>query len=142
MKLENRCSKEDREILDFEIRILNCLRFFRALIEIEIINDDEYEKSEDFYVELSSPSWLTDYGLGQNGADGRPVLGSHTRCRIDIVEDIEFKVRIVLNWITLTSILVSEFRGSIGRQCKCFADGWNTFVETKIPGRLQSRGSR
>uniref|UniRef100_A0A914QE82 Calx-beta domain-containing protein n=1 Tax=Panagrolaimus davidi TaxID=227884 RepID=A0A914QE82_9BILA len=63
----------------------------KALIEIEIINDDEYEKSEDFYVELSPPVWLTDYGLGEGGADGRPVLGAHTRCRIDIIEDVEFK---------------------------------------------------
>uniref|UniRef100_A0AC35FWV6 Calx-beta domain-containing protein n=1 Tax=Panagrolaimus sp. PS1159 TaxID=55785 RepID=A0AC35FWV6_9BILA len=63
----------------------------KALIEIEIINDDEYEKSEDFYVELSPPVWLTDYGLGEGGADGRPLLGAHTRCRIDIIEDVEFK---------------------------------------------------
>uniref|UniRef100_A0AC34FNK9 Calx-beta domain-containing protein n=2 Tax=Panagrolaimus sp. ES5 TaxID=591445 RepID=A0AC34FNK9_9BILA len=63
----------------------------KALIEIEIINDDEYEKSEDFYVELSDPIWVTDYGLGEGGADGRPVLGAHTRCRIDIIEDMAFK---------------------------------------------------
>uniref|UniRef100_A0AC34R8K4 Calx-beta domain-containing protein n=1 Tax=Panagrolaimus sp. JU765 TaxID=591449 RepID=A0AC34R8K4_9BILA len=62
-----------------------------AKIEIEIINDDEYEKSEDFFVELGHPIWETDFGPGENGADGRPVLGAHTRCKIVIIEDKEFK---------------------------------------------------
>uniref|UniRef100_A0A7E4UWF2 Sodium/calcium exchanger 1 n=1 Tax=Panagrellus redivivus TaxID=6233 RepID=A0A7E4UWF2_PANRE len=60
-------------------------------LEIEIINDDEYEKSEDFYIELGQPVWETDIGPGENGADGRPILGAHTRCKVIIIEDKEFQ---------------------------------------------------
>lgn len=84
---------------------------FRAEIEIEIINgkdrftwshvnmsrhykdilDDEYEKTEDFYVELDQPVWHVRNQEGQDGADGRPVLGAHTRCKVQITEDYAFK---------------------------------------------------
>ena len=30
---------------------------FSANIEIPIVNDDEYEKSEDFYIQLGEPIW-------------------------------------------------------------------------------------
>lgn len=63
----------------------------KAEIEIEIINDDEYEKTEDFYVELDRPVWHVRNQEGENGADGRPVLGSHTRCKVLILENLELK---------------------------------------------------
>lgn len=84
--------------------------FSRAQIEIEIINDDEYEKEEDFYVELSAPRWETDLGPGENGADGSPVLGSHTRCKVVIIEDKEFKVSFIFN-ITLNL----DFQGFVDK---------------------------
>jgi hypothetical protein len=33
----------------------------RGEIRIQVINDDEYEKSEDFYVELETPSLVSAY---------------------------------------------------------------------------------
>ncbi|KAL3115582.1 hypothetical protein niasHT_014259 [Heterodera trifolii] len=66
----------------------------KAEIHIEIINDDEYEKSEEFFVEMGTPEWRD--GKGQVGPkegqpDGRPILGEHSRCKILITEDKEFK---------------------------------------------------
>lgn len=57
-----------------------------------MINDTEYEKSEDFYIELGQP-------IGDNekppqdpkAPDGRPVLGDHSRCKVVIIEDDELK---------------------------------------------------
>jgi len=63
----------------------------KAEIEIEIVNDDEYEKTEDFFVELEPPVWHVKNQEGENGADGRPVLGAHIRCKVQITEDYEFK---------------------------------------------------
>lgn len=57
-----------------------------------IINDDEYEKSEEFYLELGEPVWLDEVKEGEEGAEGRPVLSDHPRCKIVITEDKEFKV--------------------------------------------------
>jgi solute carrier family 8 (sodium/calcium exchanger) len=49
----------------------------KATIYIEIINDDEYEKSEEFYVELGMP--ILKDGRQNNKEegvpDGRPILG-------------------------------------------------------------------
>ncbi|TKR60574.1 hypothetical protein L596_027801 [Steinernema carpocapsae] len=61
----------------------------KAEICIEIINDDEYEKSEDFYIELGDPIWINK----PKDADelGRPVLSDHYRCKVVITEDKEFK---------------------------------------------------
>ncbi|KAI1727170.1 calx-beta domain-containing protein [Ditylenchus destructor] len=63
----------------------------KAGIEIEIINDDEYEKAEDFYVELGEPIWHVKKTSDQSGPDGRPIVGAHKRCRVTITEDKEFK---------------------------------------------------
>ncbi|KAI6230032.1 CBN-NCX-1 protein [Aphelenchoides fujianensis] len=62
-----------------------------AEIRIYVKNDDEYEKSEDFYIELGQPIWHKENQEGENGADGRPVLGDHTRCKVVIIEDDELK---------------------------------------------------
>uniref|UniRef100_A0A1I8A5K8 Sodium/calcium exchanger 3 n=1 Tax=Steinernema glaseri TaxID=37863 RepID=A0A1I8A5K8_9BILA len=58
-------------------------------IRIEIVNDDEYEKSEDFYIELGEPIWVN----RPKEADelGKPLLGDHSRCKVVITEDREFK---------------------------------------------------
>jgi len=65
----------------------------RATLSFEIMNDDDYEKAEDFYVELSEPQWHVKdpEALGQDGADGRPLLGAHKRCKVTITEDKEFR---------------------------------------------------
>ncbi|VDM60633.1 unnamed protein product [Angiostrongylus costaricensis] len=61
----------------------------KAEIRIPIINDDEYEKSEDFYIELGEPIWGTDSEKTE-GNDGRPVLSLY-RCKVVITEDKDFK---------------------------------------------------
>lgn len=35
---------------------------FRAEIRIPIVNDDEYEKNEDFFIELGEPVWHREIG--------------------------------------------------------------------------------
>uniref|UniRef100_A0A158P9X3 Sodium/calcium exchanger 1 n=1 Tax=Angiostrongylus cantonensis TaxID=6313 RepID=A0A158P9X3_ANGCA len=62
----------------------------KAEIRIPIINDDDYEKSEDFYIELAEPIWSNDSRKTEEGNGGRPVLSLH-RCKVVITEDKEFK---------------------------------------------------
>ncbi|KAI6199249.1 hypothetical protein M3Y96_00606600 [Aphelenchoides besseyi] len=68
----------------------------KAEIEIEIINDDEYEKVNSGLMKLkiqmfrsktSSLSCCHRFGM----FEGRPILGEHTRCKVQITEDHEFK---------------------------------------------------
>jgi solute carrier family 8 (sodium/calcium exchanger) len=56
-----------------------------------VINDTEYEKSEDFYIELGQPVWHKETQVDEKGPDGRPLLGAHTRCKVVIIEDDELK---------------------------------------------------
>uniref|UniRef100_A0A183BVT1 Sodium/calcium exchanger 3 n=1 Tax=Globodera pallida TaxID=36090 RepID=A0A183BVT1_GLOPA len=66
----------------------------KAEIHIEIVNDDEYEKSEEFFVELGTPEWRVGKGqveVKEGSPDGRPILGEHLRCKVVITEDKEFK---------------------------------------------------
>lgn len=65
---------------------------FRAEIRMEIINDNRYEKNEDFFIELGAPIWHTPSPDGEDDADGRPVVGEIKRCKIIIIEDQQFKV--------------------------------------------------
>ncbi|GMT10142.1 hypothetical protein PFISCL1PPCAC_1439, partial [Pristionchus fissidentatus] len=65
-----------------------------AEIRIEIINDDDYEKSEDFTIELGDPIWHRDESEiadDKEALEGRPVLSSIKRCKVIITEDKEFK---------------------------------------------------
>ncbi|GMS79921.1 hypothetical protein PENTCL1PPCAC_2096 [Pristionchus entomophagus] len=65
-----------------------------AEIRIEIINDDEYEKNEDFTIELGEPIWHRDeddFKDEKEALEGRPVLSSIKRCKVIITEDKEFK---------------------------------------------------
>lgn len=71
--------------------------FFRAEIRIEIVNDNQYEKNEDFYIELGVPVWHTPAPPGEDGLDGTPVLGEHRRCKILIIEDQQFKVNCLIS---------------------------------------------
>ncbi|KAK6028359.1 Calx-beta domain protein [Ostertagia ostertagi] len=62
----------------------------KAEIHIPIVNDDEYEKSEEFFIELGEPVWHREIEDGEEGLEGRPVL-SLSRCKVVITEDKEFK---------------------------------------------------
>ncbi|VDM77676.1 unnamed protein product, partial [Strongylus vulgaris] len=62
----------------------------KAEIRIPIVNDDEYEKNEDFFIELGEPVWHRDIAATDEGIEGRPVL-SLGRCKVVITEDKEFK---------------------------------------------------
>ncbi|EYC30998.1 hypothetical protein Y032_0004g1895 [Ancylostoma ceylanicum] len=62
----------------------------KAEIRIPIVNDDEYEKNEDFFIELGEPIWHRDMSETDEGIEGKPVL-SLSRCKVVITEDKEFK---------------------------------------------------
>ncbi|PIO69550.1 Calx-beta domain protein [Teladorsagia circumcincta] len=62
----------------------------KAEIRVPIVNDDEYEKSEEFFIELGEPVWHREIEDGDEGLEGRPVL-SLSRCKVVITEDKEFK---------------------------------------------------
>ncbi|KJH50617.1 Calx-beta domain protein [Dictyocaulus viviparus] len=62
----------------------------KAEIHIAIINDDEYEKNEDFYIELGEPIWHSNMEETEITKKGRPVL-TMSRCKVIITEDKEFK---------------------------------------------------
>lgn len=65
-------------------------------MKIKIINDDEYEKNEDFYLELGNPTWHTALSsIDVDNDPGRPILSSHPRCKIVITEDKEFAVHFI-----------------------------------------------
>uniref|UniRef100_A0A0N4ZP61 Sodium/calcium exchanger 1 n=1 Tax=Parastrongyloides trichosuri TaxID=131310 RepID=A0A0N4ZP61_PARTI len=65
----------------------------KGFIKIDIINDDEYEKSEDFFIYLEEPELLDEnvQSVEEGEPDGSPKLGEITRCKIVITEDKEFK---------------------------------------------------
>ncbi|CAL1571828.1 unnamed protein product [Knipowitschia caucasica] len=80
-------------------------------IQIRIIDDEEYEKKESFYIVLEEPRWLKrgisalllnqDDCEGQVSAEeeearriaemGKPILGEHSRLEVVIEESYEFK---------------------------------------------------
>ncbi|CAJ90511.1 Calx-beta domain-containing protein [Caenorhabditis elegans] len=62
----------------------------KAEIYIPIVNDDEYEKHEDFYIELGEPIWHRELADDEEGIEGKPILG-FSRCKVVITEDREFK---------------------------------------------------
>ncbi|CAD6193813.1 unnamed protein product [Caenorhabditis auriculariae] len=77
-----------------------------AEIFIPIVNDDEYEKNEDFYIELGEPIWHKAIGENEEGFDGKPILGL-ARCKVVITEDKEFKNFVDKMLVTAnTSIMV------------------------------------
>ncbi|KAL0972983.1 hypothetical protein UPYG_G00197310 [Umbra pygmaea] len=80
-------------------------------LQVRIIDDEEYEKKENFYIVLEEPRWLKrgisafllnqEYPDGQMSAEeeearriaemGKPVLGEHSRLEVVIEESYEFK---------------------------------------------------
>uniref|UniRef100_A0A671V249 Solute carrier family 8 member 2b n=1 Tax=Sparus aurata TaxID=8175 RepID=A0A671V249_SPAAU len=76
--------------------------------QVRIIDDEEYEKHENFYIVLEEPRWLKRGISGeyrQSGAEmsseeeearriaemGKPILGEHSRLEVVIEESYEFK---------------------------------------------------
>ncbi|XP_039506049.1 sodium/calcium exchanger 2a isoform X2 [Pimephales promelas] len=78
-------------------------------LQVRIINMQEYEKRENFYIVLEEPKWLkrgiSDLLLNQAtpgpeledarriAEKGKPILGEHSRLEVIIEESIAFKVR-------------------------------------------------
>ncbi|XP_055003662.1 sodium/calcium exchanger 2b isoform X5 [Boleophthalmus pectinirostris] len=70
-------------------------------IQVRIIDDEEYEKKESFYIVLEEPRWLKRGISGQLSAEeeearriaemGKPILGEHSRLEVVIEESYEFK---------------------------------------------------
>ncbi|XP_058269345.1 sodium/calcium exchanger 2b isoform X2 [Hemibagrus wyckioides] len=74
-------------------------------IQIRIIDDEEYEKHENFYIVLEEPQWMkrgiSEEQEGQLSAEeeeakriaemGKPILGEHSRLEVVIEESYEFK---------------------------------------------------
>ncbi|XP_037533621.1 sodium/calcium exchanger 2b [Nematolebias whitei] len=80
-------------------------------LQVRIIDDEEYEKHENFFIVLEEPRWLkrgiSALLLSQDGAEGqmsaeeeearriaemgKPVLGEHSRLEVVIEESYEFK---------------------------------------------------
>ncbi|XP_055003666.1 sodium/calcium exchanger 2b isoform X9 [Boleophthalmus pectinirostris] len=74
-------------------------------IQVRIIDDEEYEKKESFYIVLEEPRWLkrgiSEGQEGQLSAEeeearriaemGKPILGEHSRLEVVIEESYEFK---------------------------------------------------
>ncbi|XP_008281265.1 sodium/calcium exchanger 2b isoform X3 [Stegastes partitus] len=74
-------------------------------LQIRIIDDEEYEKHENFFVVLEEPRWLkrgiSEGTEGQMSAEeeearriaemGKPILGEHSRLEVVIEESYEFK---------------------------------------------------
>ncbi|KAA0702434.1 Sodium/calcium exchanger 2 [Triplophysa tibetana] len=74
-------------------------------IQLRIIDDEEYEKHENFYIVLEEPRWLkrgiSDGPEGELSAEteeamriaemGKPILGEHSQLEVVIEESYEFK---------------------------------------------------
>ncbi|NWH97906.1 NAC2 protein, partial [Tichodroma muraria] len=75
-------------------------------LQVKIVDDEEYEKKENFFIELGTPRWLK-RGISGDGerqlsaeeeearriADmGKPVLGDNRRLEVVIEESYDFKV--------------------------------------------------
>ncbi|XP_013889572.1 sodium/calcium exchanger 2b [Austrofundulus limnaeus] len=80
-------------------------------LQVRIIDDEEYEKHENFFIVLEEPRWLkrgiSALLLSQDGAEGqmsaeeeearriaemgKPILGEHSRLEVVIEESYEFK---------------------------------------------------
>ncbi|KAK3531399.1 hypothetical protein QTP70_018203, partial [Hemibagrus guttatus] len=74
-------------------------------IQIRIIDDEEYEKHENFYIVLEEPQWMkrgiSEEQEGQLSTEeeeakriaemGKPILGEHSRLEVVIEESYEFK---------------------------------------------------
>ena len=85
---------------------------FSKDIEIKIIDDDEYEKKEEFYIRMCSIQDLNESA----GGDGAAFFGDCVKCTVEITEDHLFKSRsdkVGLEFIKLTVTLVTFRHTSI-----------------------------
>ncbi|XP_053177016.1 sodium/calcium exchanger 2b isoform X4 [Scomber japonicus] len=69
-------------------------------LQVRIIDDEEYEKHESFYIVLEEPRWLKRGISGMSTEEeearriaemGKPILGEHSRLEVVIEESYEFK---------------------------------------------------
>uniref|UniRef100_A0A3Q3SVW3 Solute carrier family 8 member 2a n=1 Tax=Mastacembelus armatus TaxID=205130 RepID=A0A3Q3SVW3_9TELE len=67
-------------------------------LQVRIINVEEYEKQESFFIVLEDPKWLKRRLSGECEEEGRrisemgkPILGEHSRLEVIIEESCEFK---------------------------------------------------
>ncbi|XP_059404016.1 sodium/calcium exchanger 2-like isoform X1 [Carassius carassius] len=75
----------------------------RKALQVRIINMQEYEKQENFYVVLEEPKWLKRGISATPGPEveearhiaekGKPILGEHSKLEVIIEESMAFKVR-------------------------------------------------
>uniref|UniRef100_A0A3Q3H384 Solute carrier family 8 member 2a n=1 Tax=Labrus bergylta TaxID=56723 RepID=A0A3Q3H384_9LABR len=70
------------------------------VLKVRIINVEEYEKQENFFIVLEDPKWLKRGLSGECGSEedarrisemGKPILGEHSRLEVIIEESCEFK---------------------------------------------------
>uniref|UniRef100_A0A3Q3JNM4 Calx-beta domain-containing protein n=1 Tax=Monopterus albus TaxID=43700 RepID=A0A3Q3JNM4_MONAL len=68
-------------------------------LQVRIIDDEEYEKHENFFIVLEEPRWLK-RGISGSAEEeeawkiaemGKPILGEHSRLEVVIEESYEFK---------------------------------------------------
>lgn len=77
--------------------MFNFILILSSSIPIEIINDTNYEKHEEFYVELGEPIWANYERKGDASLENAaPILSENNRCKIIIIEDDVLKVLIYL----------------------------------------------
>ncbi|XP_065123131.1 sodium/calcium exchanger 2a isoform X2 [Paramisgurnus dabryanus] len=72
-------------------------------LQVRIINVQEYEKRENFYIVLEEPKWLKRGISAMAGPEveearriaekGKPILGEHSKLEVIIEENMTFKVR-------------------------------------------------
>ncbi|XP_026105011.1 sodium/calcium exchanger 2-like isoform X2 [Carassius auratus] len=75
----------------------------RKALQVHIINMQEYEKQEHFYIVLEEPKWLKRGISATPGPEveearhiaekGKPILGEHSKLEVIIEESMAFKVR-------------------------------------------------
>ncbi|XP_052448596.1 sodium/calcium exchanger 2-like isoform X1 [Carassius gibelio] len=75
----------------------------RKALQVRIINMQEYEKQEHFYIVLEEPKWLKRGISATPGPEveearhiaekGKPILGEHSKLEVIIEESMAFKVR-------------------------------------------------
>ncbi|XP_077578726.1 sodium/calcium exchanger 2-like [Stigmatopora nigra] len=100
---------EDYEIAQGELEFTNDQT--TQTLQVRIIDDEEYEKHENFFIVLEEPRWLkrgiSALLLSQEGSEGqlsaeeeearriaemgKPILGEHSRLEVVIEESYEFK---------------------------------------------------
>uniref|UniRef100_A0A7N8X1T1 Solute carrier family 8 member 2a n=1 Tax=Mastacembelus armatus TaxID=205130 RepID=A0A7N8X1T1_9TELE len=105
-------------------------------LQVRIINVEEYEKQESFFIVLEDPKWLKRRLSGNPTPEeeegrrisemGKPILGEHSRLEVIIEESCEFKVSL---FHTINLALT-------GTKCLCVCDGDEEGQEQRMPNWL------